>query len=410
MSTEFWSISEHVIPASHIRGFSRGIRDEQNGRLRLAIKQYTPKARPEPQVGDVTLIMMSGLGASKELYEPFFDELLQRSRLRIRAIWSMDTAHHGASYVLNEGIIGDESNWFDSSRDLFQMINHFQEHMPPPLVAVGSSWGSVSIVSLAVFHPRLFAGIVLMEPAFATTPAIRKIDRTDRDIDRSHRAVTMVKRRDIWPSLADARTRLRRTAHFGAFDPRVFERVVKYDLRAASRERCAEIGSPDAVTLTTPKSMEIGTMMRPDPPLEGYPEAYDLRNRPEEMDTTIIRGFYRGEVVQVFRDLPYILPDTLYVWGSRSLGGSSYAKEIVGRTGTGYGGNGGLASGRVQTTTMNETGHSIPLEKPCEAAETVEPWLRQEIVKWDNEAQERQKQRGFEVALDPEFLQRIAKL
>lgn len=409
MSTEFWNIHEHVTLASHIRGFSRGIRDEQNGRLRLAIKQYVPKARPEPKPGHVTLIMMSGIGASKELYEPFFDELLQR-RLRIRAIWSMDTAHHGASHVLNEGIIGDEPNWFDSSRDLLHMINHFQEHMPPPLVAVGSSWGGVSIVSLAVFHPRLFAGIVLMEPSFATTPAIRKIDHTDRGIDRSHRSVAMVKRRDIWPSRADARTRLRKTAHFGAFDTRVFERVVQYDLRPAPPEKCAEIGSPDAVTLTTPKSMEIGTMMRPDPPFEGYPEAVDLHNRPEDMDTTTVRGFYRGEVVQVYRDLPYVLPATLYVWGSRSLGGSAYAKEIVGRTGTGYGGNGGLASGCVQTTTMNDAGHSIPLEKPSEAAETVEPWLRQEIIKWENEAHERTKQPGFEIALKPEFLQRIAKL
>ena len=409
MSIEFWSIYEHVIPASHIRGFSRGIRDEQNGRLRLAIKQYVPKTRPEPIPGDVTIIMMSGIGASKELYEPFFDELLHRG-LRIRGIWSMDTAHHGASYVLNEGIIGDEPNWFDSSRDVLHMINYFQEHMRPPLVAVGSSWGCVSIVSLAVFHPRLFTGIVLMEPAFATTPAIRKIDRTDRGIDRSHRAVAMVKRRDIWSSLDDARTRLRRTAHFGAFDPRVFERVIKYDLRAAPPERCAEIGAPDAVTLTTPKAMEIGTMMRPDPPLAGHPEEVDLHNRPEELDTTIVSGFYRGEVVQVYRDLPYVLPTTFFVWGSRSLGGSSYAKEIVGRTGTGYGGNGGLASGLVQTTIMHDTGHSIPLEKPVEAAKTVEPWLRQEIEKWDNEAHARKKQPGFEIGIKPEFMERIAKL
>lgn len=409
MSEEFWTILEHVIPASHIRGFSRGIRDEQHGRLRLAVKQYIPKARPEPTATDITVIMMGGIGSSKELYEPFYDELLQRG-LRIRAVWSMDIAHHGASYVLNEGIIGDEPHWFDSSRDLLHMINHFQDLMPPPLVGMGLSWGCVPIVSLAIFHPRLFSGIVLMEPTFTTSPAVRKADRTDKGIDRSHRAVAMVKRRDLWPSLEDARTRLRATPHFGPFDPRVFERVIEYALRPASPAMQADIGSPDAVTLTTPKSMEVATMMRPDPPFAGYPEAADFRNRPDDLDTTIVQGFYRGEVTQVYRNLPYILPATLYVWGRRSLGGTAYSKDIAGRTGTGYGGNGGLDAGRVQETVLDDTGHNIPLDKPGEAAETVDRWLREEFTRWEKENQDRKNQPEFEIALRPEWKQRIAKL
>ncbi len=296
MSEEMWTICEHVISASHIRGFSRGIRDEQKGRLRLAVKQYIPKAHTEPTATDATLIMMGGIGSSKEIYEPFYDELLQRG-LRIRAVWSMDTAHHGASYVLNEGMIGDEPHWFDSSRDLLHMMNHFQELMPPPLIAMGLSWGCVSIVSLAIFHPRLFSGIVLMEPTLRTTSAVRRIDRIDTGIDLSHRAVAMVKRRDLWPSLEDASNRLRATPHFGPFDSRVFERVIKYHLRPASPAMQSYIGSPDAVTLTTPKSMEVGTMMCPDPPFAGHPEAADFHNRPEDLDTTIVQGFYRGEAV-----------------------------------------------------------------------------------------------------------------
>ena len=409
MSGDFWTIHEHIIQASHIRGFSRGIRDEQTGRLRLAVKQYVPKGRQVPRAGDITLIMVPGVGVSKELCEPFFDELLGWS-LPIRAVWSMDPVHHAASYVLNEGIIGDEPNWFDTSRDLLHMINHFQELMPPPLVAVGFSWGCVPIVSLAVFHPRLFAGVIFMEPTFVTQPAIRKIDRTDKSKDRSHRAVAIAKRRELWSSLDDARTSLRRNPHFGAFDSRVFERVVKYDLRPAPPGRCSEIGSPDAVTSTTPVSLQIGIMMRPDPPFAGFPEAVDLRNRPEDIDTIVIEGFYRGEVLQVYRDLPYILPATFYLWGSRSFGDSTYAREFAERTGTGYGGNGGIASGRVQSKTMSDTGHNIPLDKPREAAEAVVPWLQKELERWDNEAREREKQPGFETTRNSELMQRIAKL
>lgn len=409
MSEEFWTIHDHVIPASHIRGFGRGIRDEYNGRLRLAVKQYIPKAQIEPMATDSTIIMMGGIGSSKEIYEPFYDELLQRG-LRIRAVWSMDTAHHGASYLLNEGIIGDEPHWFDSSRDLLQMINHFQELMPPPLLAMGLSWGCVSIVSLTIFHPRLFSGIVLMEPTLTTTPAIRKTDRTDKGIDRFHRAVAMVKRRDLWPSLEDARNRLRATPHFAPFDPRVFELVIKYHLRPASLEMRSCIGSPEAVTLTTPKLMEVGTMMRPDPPFAGHPEAADFHNRPEDLDTTIVQGFYRGEVAQLYRDLPYILPATLYVWGSRSLGGTAYPKEIAGRTGVGYGGNGGLATGRVQEIVLDDMGHNIPLDEPGKAAETVDLWLREELTRWGNDFEERKQQAEFKVALGPEWRQRVAKL
>jgi pimeloyl-ACP methyl ester carboxylesterase len=282
--------------------------------------------------------------------------------------------------------------------------------MPPPLIATGLSWGCVSIVSLAIFHPRLFSGIVLMEPTLRTTSAVRRVDRIDTGIDRSHRAVAMVKRRDLWPSLEDASNRLRATPHFGPFDSRVFERVIKYHLRPASPAMQSYIGSPEAVTLTTPKSMEVGTMMRPDPPFGGHPEAADFHNRPEDLDTTIVQGFYRGEFAQVYRDLPYVLPATLYVWGSRSLGGTAYSKDIAGRTGVGYGGNGGLDTGRVQEIVLDDMGHNIPLDKPGRAAEAVDLWLREELTRWEIDFEERNQQPEFKVALGPEWRQRIAKL
>ena len=407
MSEELWNIHEHVIPASHIRGYRRGIQDEQTGRLRLAVKQYAPKTAPASKIGDVTLIMAHGIGSSKESYEPFFDELLNFG-LRIRAVWAMDVAHHGASYLLNESVIGDEPHWFDSSRDLMQVINFFQEQMPPPLVAMGQSWGAVTIAGSSLMHPRLFAGIVLLEPTFATSPVIRAKDRADKGIDRSHRAVAMVKRQDVWPSLDSARERLRASPYYGAFDPRVFERVMKNDFRPASAATCAKFGSPNAVTLVTPKSMEVATMMRPDPPLDGHPEEPDLQSRPDEIDTTIIKGFYRGEVVKMYGDLPLILPSTLLVWAGKSLAKTEYAREMTNRIGTGYGGNGGVATGHVKSIDISDIGHPLPLEKPGVVAEAVSEWLKHELVGWS--AEHRKPRPPFNVALDPEFIKRIAKL
>lgn len=407
MSAEFWNIHEHVIPASHIRGFRRGIQEEKTSRLKLAIKQYVPKEISDRVIGDVTCIMAHGVGSSKESYEPFYDELLNRG-LPIRAVWAMDVAHHGASYLLNENLIGDDPNWFDSSRDLMQMVNHFQELMSPPLVAISQSWGSVTIAGLSIMHPRLFAGMVFLEPTFAAHHAIRAKDLTDRRVDRSHRAVAMAKRRDIWESRAIAQERLRANPYYAAFDPRVFECVMKYDLRPASADQCKKVGSPDAVTLTTPKSMEVATMMRPDPPLQGHPEEPDLRNRPDDIDTTIIRGFYPGEVLKMWWDLPYILPSTLVVWAGKSLAGMNYAKEIDERIGTGYGGNGGIATGRVKSVSIADIGHPLPLEKPGAVAEVVSDWLRHEVLRWSAEYE--RPQPPFDTTIDHEVIDRISKL
>ena len=114
MSSSFWSVKEHIIQASHTRSFSRGIQDEMVGGLRLAVKRYVPLSNREPQLGDISIIFAHGVGSPKECYEPFFDDLLQ-SGLRIRAIWAADAAHSNASYVLNEGIIGDEPSFCDAT-------------------------------------------------------------------------------------------------------------------------------------------------------------------------------------------------------------------------------------------------------------------------------------------------------
>ena len=141
MSKHLFNIISHIIPASHIRGFSRGIQDEQNGQLRLSLKHYVPKDR-EPQMGDPTLILANGIGSSKECHEPFLDELL--AQLPIRGAWACDMANHGASYLLNEDIIGDGPHWLDSAWDLLHMVNTFAAQMPPPIYGVGQNWGCVN--------------------------------------------------------------------------------------------------------------------------------------------------------------------------------------------------------------------------------------------------------------------------
>ncbi|KAI4236495.1 MAG: hypothetical protein LQ352_007999 [Teloschistes flavicans] len=403
MSLEYWTVKEHVIPASHIRGFSRGAKDNGTAHLQLAVKHYIPKDQKEPSPNAMTIIMAHGVGSSKESYEPLFDELLHCS-LPIRAVWAMDIAHHGASYVLNEDAIGDDHQWFDSSRDMFQMINHFQEQMPAPIVAMGQSWGCVTISMLAVWHPRLFSAIVSMEPVFGQNYPPVIVTNTLRTAHR------LVNRQDTWPSREAAKKHLLANPYYGRFDSRVFERVMRYDLRdvPAKSERKDELCP--AVTLTTPKTLETCLMLRPDPPLSGLPETPDYRTKTAK--DPIVPGFFRGERTYFSRQLQYLLPPVLYLWGTTSgYANTDYSNEILSETGIGLGGSGGVALGKVAEALVEGSHHPIPLEKPAAAAKAIAPWLKQQIHTWDEEAERRAKEPPFAIkAFPPEWLDRVSKL
>ncbi|CAO1601733.1 MAG: hypothetical protein LQ349_000083 [Xanthoria aureola] len=405
MSAEYWTVNQHTIPASHIRGFSRGVKDEITAHLRLAVKQYVPKSGQEPQSNAITVIMAHGVGSSKELCEPFFDELLH-CLVPIRAIWAMDTAHHGASYLLNEDAIGDEPHWFDSSRDMFQMINYFQEQMPSPIIGIGQSLGAITISMLAVWHPRLFSAIISMEPMFGLTyrAGIRDEDKVNAQTKR--KTQLFVNRKDTWSSREAARKHLQANPLYGAYDPRVFERVIEYDLRDVP----SNLEGFPAVTLTTPKTMELYTILRADPPLSGFPEAPDYRTR--TADDVILPGFHRGERSYVVNNLQHLLPPVLYLWGALSgYANSEYSNSILRQTGIGLGGNGGFASGKVTEAIVEGAYHQVPLEKPAAAAQAVVPWLRKQISIWEQEADRRKTEAPFAVkSFAPEWVARVSKL
>ncbi|MCJ1418182.1 hypothetical protein MMC32_004528 [Xylographa parallela] len=401
MSSSFWNVKEHIIQASHTRSFSRGIQDEMAGGLRLAVKQYVPLTNPDPQRGAISIIFAHGVGSSKECYEPFFDDLLQ-SGLRIRAIWAADAAHSNASYVLNEELIGDEPGFCDASRDFTHMINHFQQLMPPPLVGIGQSAGSLVIADIAIKHPRLLAGLVLMEPTVG--PGLDQ----PSDLRRiySSMAVLSAKRRDTWTSREAARKSLRRTAVYGRYDPRAFERMIEFELRDIPK---SSTSSEPSVTLTTPKQMEVCTFLRPDPPLAGYPESPDYAT--EDGDSFIANGFYRPELPLLNHGLPSVYPSTLYVWGKDSPIANSEAPQFcLETTGSGRGGRGGSKSGQVQEAWVEGATHFLPLEKPAATAQIIAPWLKAEISRWDKERGKKQSEPSFQKQIHPEYLARLARL
>ena len=56
MSATIYSVHEHTVPCSFIRGYARTTADGTDDQLQLAVKQYVPLDNTHPQPGDVTLI------------------------------------------------------------------------------------------------------------------------------------------------------------------------------------------------------------------------------------------------------------------------------------------------------------------------------------------------------------------
>ncbi|RDW73169.1 hypothetical protein BP6252_07076 [Coleophoma cylindrospora] len=101
MSAGVFTIREHVVACEH------ATRAEEVQLVKLAVKQYLPKDNPAPRVGDLTIIGAHANGLVKELYEPFWEEIvlgLERKGRRVRSIWIADVSNQGASGLINDAL------------------------------------------------------------------------------------------------------------------------------------------------------------------------------------------------------------------------------------------------------------------------------------------------------------------
>lgn len=115
MPPAHFKVQEHVIDASHIREFPAATSPPGSDvTLRLSVKQYTPlQSLAVPHRNPpITILGGHANGIPREALEPLWDDLLLELRAQggdIRAVWFVDAANHGASGVLNEHVLGEES-------------------------------------------------------------------------------------------------------------------------------------------------------------------------------------------------------------------------------------------------------------------------------------------------------------
>ncbi|KAJ4180123.1 hypothetical protein NW755_011972 [Fusarium falciforme] len=377
--SSFYRVVEHTVNACHTREHVAATAHGDSDTPKLAVKQYIPLDNPNPQPGDVTIIGAHANGFPKELYEPLWDEVYQRSAqngLRIRSIWIADVWNQGQSGVINERILGNDPSWSDHARDLMNLINQKQDSIPHPIVGIGHSMGGTQLSLLSLNHPRLLRSLVLIDPV---------IQAPNGSIPP---AVASTPRRDIWPSREAAAERFRGSKFFQSWDPRVLDLWIKHGLRQAPTELYPSEGSEpdDRVTLMTSKHQELFMFLRPT--YRGIPGEEYRDQDPVADEEYPGYPFYRPEPLQVFRRLPEVRPSTLYVFGDKSeLSPLEQREAKMARTGTGVGGSGGAAAGRVKEVVLN-CGHLVAMEKVQECAESITAFLGSEMARWRLEKEE----------------------
>jgi len=401
-SAPSWTIHEHVIPASHPRGYLRGVRDPQTSRLRLHVKQYVPDSARSLGGGQhaITLIVQHGQppGDNKEAYEPFIQDLFSQSNLPpIRAIWALDIASAGQSFLLNRDDIGDEPHWFDTSRDILQMVNYFQSEMKPPLVGFGQSWGGAVLAMAASWSPRLFQGLILSEPilenGYFHIQAARDNPEVLKGMKGAVAAIGIAKRKRYFNSRKALIGSMQKLPMWKEYDPRVLRQILKYDYRDLDDGR---------VELVTPPYQAFQFFQRPSPPLPGYPEAEEYSERRE--DSNYPDGWYQEMSWHAKQSLSKLHCPLLILWENSKrpfVSDEGYRKRIM---------EAALARKSREKKVRQEFvegGHSLALFVPLRVAQTTSRWLDGIWGEWTVEEAQRQGHARIDPENIPDGQQRL---
>ncbi|KAJ8068194.1 hypothetical protein OCU04_003764 [Sclerotinia nivalis] len=347
MASTFKTI-EHVIPGQHIREYPNGTKHQQEDILQLSIEQYIPINSPSPiSDNSITVIGVHGSGFPKETYEPLWEDLyssLLSRNVHIRSIWVADCSNQGASGILNEDVQGDDTCWFDHSRDLLHMINHFRSEMPRPLVGIAHSMGCAQLINLSIMHPRLLSTLILYEPK--------------------------------------AESYFRKA--FKTWDARALELYLKHGLRAiptALYNPTQEIPA-STVTLTPSKHQEAWSYTQVNfEPREAGLDRLLLPDWDNNLDVPML--FTRTECSITMRNLPHLRPSVLYIFGNKSpLSSASSQDEKMTLTGSGIGGSGGAAKDVVKKVTFSDAGHLFVFENVNESARVAADWIERWLGGW----------------------------
>lgn len=191
-------------------------------------------------------------------------------------------------------------------------------------------------------------------------------------------------RRDLWGSRDAAEVALRKSLR--KWDPRVVDRYLQFGIRPVPTRLYNKETDPNlpdsAMTLTTTRHQESWSYTLPN--LE--PESAGLdRLLLADWDPNTERhlSFGRPECWSSMRNLPYLRPSVLWVFGGRSyLSPPESQDSKVRSTGTGVGGSGGADQGMVKKEVFADASHTLVFEQIDQSAGAAAHWVQHWFQGW----------------------------
>ncbi|GMK55943.1 hypothetical protein CspeluHIS016_0209990 [Cutaneotrichosporon spelunceum] len=261
--------------------------------LFLSVERWT---RDTP-VGGHTLVCTHPNGTQKEHWHPTLHRILASDApprafgtgnplpptpVLVDDIWLLDHYNHGASVDLNQGRLGCADVWDEVGRDILNFIVGVlpsaklspAKELPwqllwrpegsAPAVKVmgmGGSYGGTGHVMAAHARPDVYHGIfladTLIQPRALNRTAILPTDEQDVG---THLVRAAMKRRDAWPSRAEAGRTWLANPFYATWHPEVFKLTLSHGLVKANPYIEDDDGP---VVLATPTWAEASVFIEP---------------------------------------------------------------------------------------------------------------------------------------------------
>ncbi|KAL8823415.1 MAG: hypothetical protein Q9191_005876 [Dirinaria sp. TL-2023a] len=211
----------------------------------------------------------------------------------------------------------------------------------------------------------------------------------DEHAEGPNPALPSTLRREIWDNRAKAETALRKA--FKTWDQRALEKYLQYGLRntptALFDPNLDKSLSPESVTLATSKHQEAWAYAQVNfNPQDARLDRLLLPDWDSKVELPHLTS--RPECFAAIRNLPYVRPSVLYIFGGKSpLSPRHLQDRKVNATGIGTGGSGGVAEGMVEKRVFPTSGHLLVFEDPGASAEATADWIQRWYARWGADEQ-----------------------
>lgn len=305
--------------------------------LQVVAKKYTDPANSvaSSDPSAMTILLAAGIGMTTELWIPMVKELYRLdtkgSGVKIRSVWAVDCPNHGEACVLNEDVLKEKYaeqftlHEYGKAITLFLSTGLLDPLEKSTLVAVGHSGGTAALIACATANSdhQLFKTLMLVEPPW--------LDRSVKPMFEM--ATTFIGKRKsrTWGSVDEAMKYLVTRKPYKTFHPDVVR------VMAGTHFRSVNVDGQTRIALKTSTEQVMATWKATDD------------------------AFNASEMIEPL--LPKMRVHVIF--GSRHDMWPKPVHEVLQKCVEAH------RSQLASISTVNDTGHHVPQEKPQELAAAI---------------------------------------